>query len=158
MLISWDVPFLDVSYVMTGLIKALKEEITKTSPTLGRDAVYVKEAALTRLPAYLTINFVRFYFKRSTQENCKIRKVGSHGPYGALPSLATVDADLTTLPTALTPSLNSFGPQDVKFPMRLDVLDLCDEELKEKLRPMREKFAAYQDWEAEQQASVCLFL
>lgn len=40
--------------------------------------------------------------------------------------------------------------------MRLDVFDLCDEELKVKLRPMREKFAAYQDWEAEQQASVRL--
>jgi len=106
----------DVSYVMTGLVKALKEEITKASPTLGRDALYIKEAALTRLPAYLTVNFVRFYFKRSTQENCKIRK-------------------------------------DVKFPMRLDVFDLCADDLKEKLRPMREKFAAYQDWEAEQQAS-----
>ena len=44
--------------------------------------------------------------------------------------------------------------QDVKFPMRLDVFDLCADDLKEKLRPMREKFAAYQDWEAEQQASV----
>ena len=38
--------------------------------------------------------------------------------------------------------------------MRLDVFDLCADDLKEKLRPMREKFAAYQDWEAEQQASV----
>ncbi|EGD80144.1 hypothetical protein PTSG_13270, partial [Salpingoeca rosetta] len=107
----------DIGFVMAGLKRALEEEITKASPTLGRDAIYKKQSLVSRLPAFLAINFVRFYFKRSTQENCKIRK-------------------------------------DVKFPMSLDVFELCTPELKEKLNPHRTRFAEYQDWEADNSASM----
>eukprot|EP01147_Barroeca_monosierra_P001978 gene1978-5058_t len=107
----------DIGFVLAGLKRAMEDEITKSSSTLGRDAVYKKQCQLSRLPAFLTINFVRFYFKRSAGENCKIRK-------------------------------------DVKFPLTLDVYDLCSAELQEKLQPARRQFAAYQDWEAENQAAM----
>jgi hypothetical protein len=43
----------------------LVEKITKHSETLGRDAVYTKSSKIDRLPAYLTVQMVRFYFKRA---------------------------------------------------------------------------------------------
>lgn len=46
----------------------------KQSPTLGRDAVYSKSSKINRLPAYLTIQFVRFFYKEKGSINAKILK------------------------------------------------------------------------------------
>ncbi|KAL9981188.1 hypothetical protein ACROYT_G009858 [Oculina patagonica] len=64
----------DVKYMHTGLKSRLEESIEKRSPTLGRDAVYTKTSKLSRLPAYLTVQFVRFYFKEKDAINAKILK------------------------------------------------------------------------------------
>jgi len=102
----------DVKYLHTGLRARLKENITKASPSLNRDASYTKASTITRLPGYLTIQFVRFFFKEKEKVNAKILK-------------------------------------DVKFTMMLDVYDLCDKELKDKIKPMREKFKEKEDRDAE---------
>ncbi|OWR52227.1 putative ubiquitin specific peptidase 14, partial [Danaus plexippus plexippus] len=81
----------------------MSEQITKMSETLGRDAVYTKTSKISRLPAYLTVQFVRFYYKEKESINAKILK-------------------------------------DVKFPLELDVYELCSPELQERLTPMRTKF------------------
>ncbi|CAH1772659.1 unnamed protein product [Owenia fusiformis] len=98
----------EVKYMHTGLKNRLAENITKNSPSLGRDAVYVKSSKISRLPAYLSIQFVRFYFKEKEAVNAKILK-------------------------------------DVKFPMTLDVFDLCSEDLQQKLKPMRDRFKEEED-------------
>jgi len=36
--------------------------------------------------------------------------------------------------------------KDIKFPVMLDMFDMCSKELKEKLVPMRTKFKEYEDW------------
>jgi len=54
----------DVKYLFTGLKNRLEEQITKHSSVLGRDAVFNKSTHLSRLPAYLTIQFVRFFIKK----------------------------------------------------------------------------------------------
>lgn len=133
----------------------MSEQITKLSQTLGRDAIYTKtvsttmytwlnlvlisyyigldnincniwikylklihwsvcllatkvfvtnsQSKISRLPAYLTVQFVRFYYKEKESINAKILK-------------------------------------DVKFPLELDVFELCSPELQERLAPMRTKF------------------
>jgi len=106
----------DVKYLHTGLKSRLEESIEKRSPTLGRDAVYTKTSKLSRLPAYLTVQFVRFYFKEKDAINAKILK-------------------------------------DVKFPMSLDVFDLCSEELQQKLVPARTKFKEIEDKKVEEAAN-----
>jgi len=98
----------DVKYLHTGLRSRLKETITKTSPTLGRDASYTKSSLISRLPGYLTVQFVRFYYKEKEKVNAKILK-------------------------------------DIKFPLELDVFELCTPELQEKLKPMRNKFKEEDD-------------
>jgi len=44
--------------------------------------------------------------------------------------------------------------KDIKFPLMLDVYDLCDADLQAKLVPMREKFKEQEDKEAEQKAKA----
>ncbi|XP_015516804.1 ubiquitin carboxyl-terminal hydrolase 14 [Neodiprion pinetum] len=64
----------DVKYMHSGLRSKMQEQITKLSPTLNRDAVYTKTSKISRLPAYLTVQFVRFYYKEKEAINAKILK------------------------------------------------------------------------------------
>lgn len=64
----------DVKYLHSGLMSRLSEQITKRSSVLDRDAVYIKTSRISRLPAYLIIQFVRFYFKEKESINAKILK------------------------------------------------------------------------------------
>lgn len=64
----------DVRYMHSGLRSKMQEQITKKSPTLDRDAIYIKTSKISRLPAYLTIQFVRFYYKEKESINAKILK------------------------------------------------------------------------------------
>merc|ERR1719309_708699 len=107
----------DVKYLHTGLKNRLSENIEKNSPTLGRDAQYIKTMAITRLPGYITIQMVRFHFKQKEAVNAKVLK-------------------------------------DVKFPVMLDMFEMCCEELKEKLVPMRTKFKDHEDWLVEQSSKL----
>lgn len=93
----------DVKYLYTGLKTRLEEKLTKNSPTLGRDALFTKTSRINRLPAYLCIQLVRFFYKEKEKVSAKVLK-------------------------------------DVKFPIMLDVFDLCTSELQQRLMPAREKF------------------
>lgn len=98
----------EVKYLFTGLKLRLQEEITKQSPTLERNALYVKSSKIRRLPAYLTVQMVRFFYKEKESVNAKVLK-------------------------------------DVKFPLMLDVYELCTSELQEKMVPCRSKFKKAED-------------
>uniref|UniRef100_A0A672ZW40 Ubiquitin carboxyl-terminal hydrolase n=1 Tax=Sphaeramia orbicularis TaxID=375764 RepID=A0A672ZW40_9TELE len=65
----------EVKYLATGLRLRLQEEITKMSPTLERNALYIKSSKLSRLPAYLTVQMVRFFYKEKESVNAKVLKV-----------------------------------------------------------------------------------
>ncbi|OBT57258.1 hypothetical protein VE04_01895 [Pseudogymnoascus sp. 24MN13] len=59
-----------------GLAAGVDEQIEKKSALLDRDTMYTKKSKLARLPTYLTVHFVRFYWKREAQKKAKImRKV-----------------------------------------------------------------------------------
>ncbi|CAH2042149.1 unnamed protein product, partial [Iphiclides podalirius] len=107
----------DVKYLQSGLRSKMSEQITKLSQTLGRDAIYTKTSKISRLPAYLTVQFVRFYYKEKESINAKILK-------------------------------------DVKFPLDLDVYELCSPELQERLAPMRSKFKELDDAKVETSLSA----
>lgn len=64
----------EVKYMHSGLKNKMQEEIVKKSPSLGRNAEYTKTSKISRLPAYLTIQFVRFYYKEKEDINAKILK------------------------------------------------------------------------------------
>ena len=52
----------------------LQESLEKKSPTLDRDAQYVKKLKVSRLPGYMTVQMVRFQFKQKDAVNAKILK------------------------------------------------------------------------------------
>ncbi|OCT54910.1 Ubiquitin carboxyl-terminal hydrolase 6 [Cladophialophora carrionii] len=65
-----------INHLRDGILAGLTEEIEKRSPTLDRDATYVKTSRISRLPQYLTVHFVRFYWRKDIQKKTKImRKV-----------------------------------------------------------------------------------
>lgn len=64
------------NHLRDGIIGGLSEKLEKRSEVLGRDAVYTKTSKISRLPKYLTVHFVRFFWKRETRKKAKImRKV-----------------------------------------------------------------------------------
>lgn len=64
------------AHLRDGLLNGLTEKIEKRSEVLGRDVMYTKTSKISRLPKYLTVHFVRFFWKRDVQKKAKImRKV-----------------------------------------------------------------------------------
>lgn len=61
--------------MLSDIAKGLEEKIEKNSPTLDRSASYTKKSKITRLPAYLAVNFVRFQWKPEINAKAKILKV-----------------------------------------------------------------------------------
>uniref|UniRef100_A0A6M2DS33 Ubiquitin carboxyl-terminal hydrolase n=1 Tax=Xenopsylla cheopis TaxID=163159 RepID=A0A6M2DS33_XENCH len=64
----------EVKYLQLGLKSKMHEQISKFSSSMGRDAIYTKNSFISRLPAYLTIQFVRFNYKSKVAVNAKILK------------------------------------------------------------------------------------
>ncbi|XP_039277748.1 ubiquitin carboxyl-terminal hydrolase 14 [Nilaparvata lugens] len=104
------------THMKKGIVSAMKEDIKKHSPTLGKDASYNKISKIKRLPAYLTVQFVRFFYKDK--------------------------------------GINAKVLRDVKFPMEFDAYELCSDDLKQKLTPMRSKFKEQEDREVEEATSL----
>ncbi|KAK7204856.1 hypothetical protein BZA70DRAFT_280170 [Myxozyma melibiosi] len=66
----------ETNFLSDGLQKSLEETIEKHSDVLGRDAAFTLKKRITRLPKYLVVHFMRFYWRRDTQKKSKIlRKV-----------------------------------------------------------------------------------
>lgn len=66
----------DTNHLREGLKLALDEKLEKTSETLGRTAIYTRESRISRLPKYLPIHFIRFFWRKDTGKKAKIlRKV-----------------------------------------------------------------------------------
>ncbi|XP_076881833.1 ubiquitin carboxyl-terminal hydrolase 7-like [Bidens hawaiensis] len=66
----------EVNHLHEGLKHGLKSELEKFSPSLGGSAIYLKDSRINGLPKYLTIQFVRFFWKRESNQKAKIlRKV-----------------------------------------------------------------------------------
>ncbi|KAK4452784.1 putative ubiquitin carboxyl-terminal hydrolase [Podospora aff. communis PSN243] len=64
------------NHLVDGLSNGLTEKIEKKSEVLDREAVYTKRSKISKLPKYLTVHFVRFFWKREVQKKAKImRKV-----------------------------------------------------------------------------------
>ncbi|KAL7938387.1 ubiquitin carboxyl-terminal hydrolase 14 [Trichoderma chlorosporum] len=64
------------NHLRDGILAALSEKLEKRSDVLGRDANYTKKSKISRAPKYLTVHFVRFFWKKETKKKAKImRKV-----------------------------------------------------------------------------------
>ncbi|CCG81850.1 Ubiquitin carboxyl-terminal hydrolase [Taphrina deformans PYCC 5710] len=90
------------NYMIDGIRDSLTDQIEKHSDVLDRNATFIKKSSVSRLPKYLNVNFVRFFFKTGIQKKAKIlRKVG--------------------------------------FPFELDATELCTDDLRQKIAPIRDR-------------------
>ncbi|RWW24661.1 hypothetical protein GW17_00011045 [Ensete ventricosum] len=68
----------DINHLHEGLRRGLKSELEKMSTSLGRSAVFSKESRISELPRYLTVQFVRFFWKRESNQKAKILRGSSN--------------------------------------------------------------------------------
>lgn len=67
---------ISTNFMRDGILSALSEKLEKHSDILGRDAIWTKKSQISRLPKYLVVHFVRFYWKRESGKKAKIlRKI-----------------------------------------------------------------------------------
>lgn len=77
---TYDEPFTLLSCPITrrtddlvqGLLAGWDQEINKHSPTLGRTVSYEERSRISRLPRYLAVHFLRFYWRRDVSQKTKI--------------------------------------------------------------------------------------
>ncbi|GBE86944.1 Ubiquitin carboxyl-terminal hydrolase 6 [Sparassis crispa] len=88
------------NFMYQGIKDALDGKIEKTSPSLGREAVYSSKSRLSRLPAYLTVHMVRFAWRRDISKKTKImRRVKFPTEFDVL-DLVTDDLKAKLLPVS----------------------------------------------------------
>jgi ubiquitin carboxyl-terminal hydrolase 14 len=63
-----------INHLRDGILAGLSSQVEKHSDTLDRDATYTKTSQISRAPKYLTVHFVRFFWKRDSQKKAKIMK------------------------------------------------------------------------------------
>eukprot|EP00891_Asterochloris_glomerata_P004495 jgi/Astpho2/4495/e_gw1.00067.112.1_t len=67
---------MEVNHLTEGIKLGLKDDREKHSAQLNRTVVFAGSSAISRLPPYLTVQMVRFYYKADVQQKAKIlRKV-----------------------------------------------------------------------------------
>ncbi|RDW72622.1 ubiquitin-specific protease UBP6 [Aspergillus mulundensis] len=128
----------DTNHLHDGILSGLEEKIEKHSPTLDRDALYTKRSRIARLPKYLTVHFVRFFWKRDAQKKAKImRKV-------------TFPAELDVV---------DFCTDELKkqlIPVRDKVRDIRKEELDVERARKRQKIAHEREEDAQKEGASSL--
>ncbi|KAG2501327.1 hypothetical protein HYH03_001119 [Edaphochlamys debaryana] len=62
------------AHVSEGVANGLREERERTSASLGRTALFKGATVLTALPPYITLQMMRFFFRRDNQQKAKILK------------------------------------------------------------------------------------
>lgn len=64
------------NFMKNGLIESLSEKIEKRSAITNVNSIFEVQKKITKLPEYLTVQYVRFFWKKSTGKKSKIlRKV-----------------------------------------------------------------------------------
>jgi len=64
----------NVNYLVNGIESRLIEKIEKTSPMLGRNAIWTQERKIAKLPRFLVVQIMRFFWKTNINKPCKIKR------------------------------------------------------------------------------------
>jgi len=59
-------------HISDGIKKGFTENVEKRSDKLDRNAIWTKTKLISKLPKYIPVQFVRFFWKQKTQKNAKI--------------------------------------------------------------------------------------
>lgn len=158
-------------------LQRLQEEITKMSPSLERNAMYLKSVSIFLLISFsiwkvypcLLLNLknseISFLFLQlvKTQPSACLLDCSNgqiflqregvcqcKSPQG-LSWVTKLGGTVVTIVVIWTILYCLFILKDVKFPLMLDVYELCTTELQEKMLPIRSKFKDVEDKKLEKQ-------
>jgi ubiquitin carboxyl-terminal hydrolase 14 len=87
-----------INHLRDGLAAGLKSEIEKRSESLNGNAIYTKTSKISRLPKYLTIHLVRFFWKREAEKKAKIMRKVTFPPELDLVEFCTDDLKKLLIP------------------------------------------------------------
>jgi len=62
----------ETAFLMAGLKDSMRETLLKHSDSLKRDARYERQSQISKLPFYLTVQFVRFFWRQDVKAKTKI--------------------------------------------------------------------------------------
>ncbi|KAF8900164.1 hypothetical protein CPB84DRAFT_1779499 [Gymnopilus junonius] len=65
---------INTNFMLSGITNSMDTKLEKTSPSLGRQAIYSQKSRMSRLPTYLTVHMVRFYWREDIQKKAKIMR------------------------------------------------------------------------------------
>jgi len=64
----------NTGFLQTGIKNKMSEHISKTSRSLGRESTFEKHSKISKLPFYLNVQFVRFFWRADKNLRAKICK------------------------------------------------------------------------------------
>mmetsp|Transcript_33490 Transcript_33490/g.85647 ORF Transcript_33490/g.85647 Transcript_33490/m.85647 type:complete len:321 (-) Transcript_33490:1598-2560(-) len=64
----------ETSHLAMGIEEGLNEKIEKFSPAMGKEVIFSKSTKIDKLPKYLIVQFVRFFWRKDSQKKAKILK------------------------------------------------------------------------------------
>lgn len=64
----------ETNFLNSGIKDSLQQDIEKNSPSLGRQSQYRATSRLSRLPSYLSVHEVRFFWRRDIMKKTKIMR------------------------------------------------------------------------------------
>lgn len=56
------------NYMVEGVKEGMTEIVTKWAENLGRDSDFIQKSVVTKLPKYMIVQFVRFFWRNDTQK------------------------------------------------------------------------------------------
>ncbi|KAF6025124.1 USP14 [Bugula neritina] len=130
----------NVKHLFTGLKNKLKENLEKHSSVLDRNAVYEKTSLISRLPAYLSIQLIRFEYKKAKAVNAKILK-----DVKFTPSLDVFELCSPELQSKLIPMRERFKAEEERQDEERKQAQLKGEPLKKDRKINKEPFSFADD-------------
>jgi len=92
-----------------GIGLSMHEQLEKVSPSLNKSCIYQKEMSISKLPYYLTIQFVRFFWKKTAEKKAKIVRPVDFPMTLDLYKYCTPELQSRLLPNRLTPEEKEKG-------------------------------------------------
>lgn len=132
---------IETNHLSEGIKIGLEGVIEKNSEVLGRNAQWKKTLRINRLPKYLCVQFMRFYWKLTPESRdhtgvkCKMLRVSCHEYL--LWHCSWLEAHSVVYCVCIV-------MQPIGFPQVLDVFEFCSDELKASMKIARDKYGF--DW------------
>jgi len=97
------------SQLFEGIGSSMHEQLEKVSPTLNKSCIYQKDMSISKLPYYLSVQCVRFFWKKTAEKKAKIVRPVDFPMTLDLYKYCTPELQSLLMPNRLTPEEKEKG-------------------------------------------------